>query len=327
MMKTFKVSILVALMVLGSISGVCAVGLTQDNSSHVKTIYVAKNGTDRNDGLTPNKPKRNLISALDSANSGDIIRVKAGVYTENLYINKNITLIGENQENTVIDGNHQSNCVTVSKSTVHIVGFTIKNGIEPLNSRSHGGGIRNVEGGILTVENSTITDNSAKYGGGIYNFGTMTLKGVTVKNNHATPYDGGGICHENYFDLTIENSTISNNYAKYGGGICSEGSTTLRGVMVKNNHANGDGGGIDIEAPTATIEDSFIRGNTAEGNGGGIRAGGFLYVYGTTINNNRAVYGGGITNTAGHTYVDDITMNLLTGNTPNNLGGQPIIPA
>ena len=94
-------------MVLGSISGICAAGLTQDNGSgHVKTVYVAKNGTDRNDGLTLDKPKRNLKSALDSANPGDIIRVKAGVYTENLYINKNITLIGENQSNTIIDGNH-----------------------------------------------------------------------------------------------------------------------------------------------------------------------------------------------------------------------------
>lgn len=62
------------------------------------------------------------------------------------------------------------------------------------------------------------------------------------------------------------------------------------------------------------------------GSGGGI-IGGLLYVYGTSITNNRAADGGGIANMGGHIYVDDISMNLLTGNTPNNLGGQPIIPA
>ena len=145
---------------------------------------------------------------------------------------------------------------------MNIVGFTIKNGIQPPNTYSYGGGIRNEEG-VVSVENSTITDNSAEYGGGIYTSGTLNLKGVTVKNNRATPDNGGGIhtSHEMFSPyiplLTIENSTISNNYAENGGGICSQGPTTLHGVIVENNHANGYGGGIDINAPTATIEDSF----------------------------------------------------------------------
>jgi predicted outer membrane repeat protein len=314
-------------MVFGSFSSICATELAQESGlGHVKTIYVAKNGTDRNDGLSVDKPKRNIKSAFDSANPGDIIRVKSGVYTENLYLDKNVTLIGENQANTVIDGDHRSNCVVVSKATVNIIGFTLKNGIESLNSNSHGGGIRNV-GGVVTVENSTISDNTAKYGGGIDNCGTMALKGVVVKNNRATPYDGGGIWHDNYFTLTIENSTICNNYAENGGGIRSQGPTTLRNVIVENNHANGNGGGINIKASTATIEDSFFRANTAGGSGGGIRTGDLLYVYGTAITNNRAANGGGIANDGDKAYVDDISNNLLSGNMPNNLVGKPIIPA
>ena len=92
-MKSFKCIpiFLVALRVLGSVSRIWALQLIPDNSKNtpnkgVNTIYVTKNGTDRNDGLTPAHPKRNIANALRSANPGDNIHVGPGTYKEKLLI-------------------------------------------------------------------------------------------------------------------------------------------------------------------------------------------------------------------------------------------------
>ena len=112
-MKNFKIPVfLVVLMILGSFPGIYAINTTPQEDMSIgevntgadgaKTIYVTKNGTDRNDGLTPETPKRNIENALDAANPGDTIKVGPGTYQTNLQINKNITLIGEAQNSTII---------------------------------------------------------------------------------------------------------------------------------------------------------------------------------------------------------------------------------
>jgi hypothetical protein len=125
-MKDFKIPIfMVVLMIVGSVPGIYAISMaSNDNNLSVggvnvdpvgaKTIYVAKNGTDRNDGLTPESPKRNIEIALEIANSGDTISVSSGTYQTNMNINKNITLIGDNQDNTIIDGQGTSSCICIS---------------------------------------------------------------------------------------------------------------------------------------------------------------------------------------------------------------------
>ena len=126
-----------------------------------KTIYVANNGTDRNDGLTPEKPKRNIEIALDAANPGDTIRLAPGTYKKNIQINKNLTLTGDNQNNTIIDGQQQNCCIHINAEgvTVTIANLTITGGKNKVyNYRNFGGGLRN--DGILKLENSTIIDNN-----------------------------------------------------------------------------------------------------------------------------------------------------------------------
>lgn len=71
--------------------------------------------------------------------------------------------------------------------------------------------------------------------------------------------------------------------------------------MIIDNIARTTGGGISNECP-------------------------FLYLYGTTITNNKAAKGGGVSSCVG-IYADDFTINHLIGNIPNNLNGAPFIPA
>ena len=99
-----------------------------------------------------------------------------------------------------------------------------------------GGGICNREGGTLTMTGGVITDNSsndrsgAKGGGGLFNEegATATLTNVTITGNTAKLTGGGGIC--NFGTLTLNSCTIQNNAANtHGGGIWQEGTLNVQG--------------------------------------------------------------------------------------------------
>jgi CSLREA domain-containing protein len=102
-----------------------------------------------------------------------------------------------------------------------------------------GGGISSF-GTLMTLANSTISDNSAANGGGIFNdVGTMTITNSTMTGNNAT-YGGGTL---NYGKLTITNSTITGNSATFGGGISSGGVLGSTGTLVNTIVANNPSGG------------------------------------------------------------------------------------
>ena len=66
--------------------------------------------------------------AINAASDGDTILVSAGTYRESLYINKTLTLTGENKENTILDGKDEYSVVMVNSTVVVISGFTVTNG-------------------------------------------------------------------------------------------------------------------------------------------------------------------------------------------------------
>jgi parallel beta-helix repeat protein len=72
----------------------------------------------------------NTISkAVDNADDGDIIYVWEGVYVENFEIDKEITLIGNNSEDTIIESPSSSeDVIHIEGDKITISGFTIRNG-------------------------------------------------------------------------------------------------------------------------------------------------------------------------------------------------------
>lgn len=68
-----------------------------------------------------------IQDAINNASNGDTIFVYNGTYFENIFINKSITLIGENKTETIIDGNRLDNVVNIAVEDVSISGFTITN--------------------------------------------------------------------------------------------------------------------------------------------------------------------------------------------------------
>jgi hypothetical protein len=153
-------------------------------------------------------------------------------------------------------------------SNVALGGLTISNGY---------GGIWN-DGGTLTLNNLTVSGNSAGgQGGGIVNSngGTLTLNNSTISNNHVfggLSYGGGGISNQGA-TLTINNSTISGNDTQdvdstYGGGIVNLGTLTLNNSTVSRNSASSFfdpacGGGIAHLGGTLAVRNTIIAGNMA----------------------------------------------------------------
>jgi nitrous oxidase accessory protein len=66
--------------------------------------------------------------AVGNASEGDTIYVKSGIYQEHIAVDKSISLVGEDWETTIIDGNNSGQVVNITKcDTVNITGFTIRN--------------------------------------------------------------------------------------------------------------------------------------------------------------------------------------------------------
>jgi fibronectin-binding autotransporter adhesin len=116
----------------------------------------------------------------------------------------------------------------------------------------------------VTLSNLTITNGLTGDGGGILNFGTLTINNCTLTGNIAGG-NGGGIRSDG--TLTVTNSTISNNTASgsagSGGGIrVNQGSATFANVTISGNSAAGNGGGIATGGGTVTLTNTIVAGNT-----------------------------------------------------------------
>jgi len=214
-----------------------------------------------------------------------------------------LTISGAGAGVTIIDGNLKDRVFSVEGSrSVAISGVTIRNGAVS----GSGGGIYNF--GNLTLSDSEVVDNSAAFGAGIENQGTLTVTRVVLSGNIASS-TGGGIY--NFGMLSVSQSLLSDNKATTdGAGIANYGvdSSTLDLVTLSGNKASSYGGGI-YNGATLTITRSALSSNSAVYHGGGIysTAGATLNISTSTIRDNTGTVGGGIAN-SGALFVTNSTV-------------------
>jgi hypothetical protein len=113
---------------------------------------------------------------------------------------------------------------------------------------------------------------------------TVTLQGFTVENGIASPGDGaggsgGGIRDQGQANLTLTNMVVTNNRASAdGGGVAMENAVstpwmlTINHSTISNNHAGDAGGGIDTDGFGSIVvkQGTQITGNTSVNQGAGI---------------------------------------------------------
>ncbi len=167
-----------------------------------------------------------IQQAVDAANDGEVIRVSAGVYFENLDIEG---------RSLTIEGNYNSSCTATGGGTTRIEGsahndstFAFENSTVTLRNLeitwgggSFGGGIQALVGSQITLDNADVFNNNAAYGGGIYVSTDSTVttdNGSVIRNNNASLY-GGGVRVWGQFYGNGNYSDIYENCAPHGGGF------------------------------------------------------------------------------------------------------------
>ena len=70
-----------------------------------------------------------IQEAINNANNGDTIFVRAGTYYENLVLDKSVILSGENRETTIIDAGGIGTVVSLTTNYITVSGFTFTNSV------------------------------------------------------------------------------------------------------------------------------------------------------------------------------------------------------
>ena len=152
------------------------------------------------------------------------------------------------------------------------------------NTAGVGGGIYNSNTGRLKVTHATISGNTAQDGAGIENIGTLTVSHTTFFGNPSgVDSTGGGI--DNFGTLTVSRSTISHNGATKGGGIYNNGTLALSHTTISNVGGGRFGGGI-YNNGTATVSHAKISSDQATDSGGGVYNARTLMICNTTVSGN-----------------------------------------
>jgi len=100
-----------------------------------------------------------IKGAINNANGGDTIYVRAGTYYENLIVDKSLTLEGENRDTTIIDGGGNGDVIRVAADYITITGFTITNSG---NKKMSSGGVKlwasyaNISGNIISYNQAGV---------------------------------------------------------------------------------------------------------------------------------------------------------------------------
>jgi putative cofactor-binding repeat protein len=205
--------------------------------------YVAATGSDNGECSTPSFPCKTVQYAIDTAASGDEVRIASGVYnqvslragvSQVAFISKTIRLSGgytltnwtipdSTGNPTRLDAQGQGRVIYIRGSISPTVsGLTTINGnplgLGSLSERDRGGGIY-IYGAEATISDCLILTNTASlFGGGIYLENSISvLDGNIIRNNQAGQYGGGVSAY--FSEITLvenlieENTTLTNSGA------------------------------------------------------------------------------------------------------------------
>jgi len=249
-----------------------------------------------------------------------------------------------------IDAGTNSHTITGSTITTNQTGYEYYTDSDIYNY-NQGGGIYLAGGNTLTITDTTVSNNRAGRGGGIYASGSsgkniaLTLKETIIEENKAISYrtssygDSGGIYFYGYGTLTLEDGTkiINNSATVSTGGLYIGGystttahaymmATTPGAIEISGNKITAGsygtyGGGVTHNGGSWHAENVRISNNEAVTQGGGIystSSTSYSYFRNMMISDNRAGDGAALAISSGRYYMKDSS---ITDNTATNRGG------
>jgi parallel beta-helix repeat protein len=192
-----------------------------------------------------------IQEAINAANLGDTIYVRAGTYYECIVVNKAVSLVGENPATTIIDGSRIGTVVSITQNNINITGFTVRNsgGEEPLFAgiQLYTASYCNISGNEITnnyygidlifysnyniVSRNNITANNKA---GIM-FGVQSSNNAVVKNNIMTNNEEGIlICGSSNYNIISGNNITANKMIGVGVVTDSSHNVIYHNNIIKN---------------------------------------------------------------------------------------------
>ena len=237
-----KKIVYVLLIVLCSLSMLSLMRSKISASGQSRILYVNADGS--TEFLT-------IQEAVSNASSGDIIFVYKGTYNESVEVDRSVSLVGEDRDSTVIDGQNPQFVINVTADDVSITGFTIKKSFANASSvgirvSSNGNMISHskVEGtyeGIILngATDNFVSDNviSGNFADGISLY--FSNKNVFSRNAILNNYEGVSLYKSD--NNTFSDNMISGN--REGVSLLSSGNNVFSGNTFVNNQ---DGGTISF---------------------------------------------------------------------------------
>jgi len=217
-----------------------------------------------------------IQEAINHADNGDTIVVKAGTYYEHIAVNNSVSLIGENKETTIIDGNATGTVVSITANRVIVSGFTIQNcGNYPgriLQANSNGNNIthnvilNNGDGKGISLGSSVgniVSDNEV----------SNTFYGIILSGSSYNIISNNHVSHTTYgiyiYDFSDNNLIFANNISNCSNmgmflGPASASSQVISGNVVSNNTILSSDTGIMLggRSSNSTLIDNVIKRNS-----------------------------------------------------------------
>ena len=173
-----------------------------------------------------------ITAALTAAQDGDVIKVQAGVYEENIVIDKSVEIAGDNSVDTVLIGEGGVNrgarpVVALAADGATLCGLTVESQnysqnaiyamgvyVQADNCKISDCIIRNCYLGVfssaqayLTVEDCSV-EGCLKDGMRFYGGASYTIQGNIIKDNAVS-----GIALQGYYDKVVNNTFVGNERA------------------------------------------------------------------------------------------------------------------
>ncbi|HEX4108376.1 MAG TPA: choice-of-anchor Q domain-containing protein [Solirubrobacteraceae bacterium] len=168
-------------------------------------------------------------------------------------------------------------CGTTLTGQVTISGLGLSGGNSTASNGGGPGGAVENYGAALTLSQDEILNSEACAGGGVANIegGTLNVDQTLIDNDttDCSPYEGGAIFNDG--TLNVVNSTISDNSSSEAGGIYvlkgQEQDTIANSTIAFNDSvptggggAIGGGGGLDLQGGTNTVQDTILAYNESQ---------------------------------------------------------------
>jgi parallel beta-helix repeat protein len=191
-------------------------------------------------------PSESIQAAINNATPESTIFVRAGTYQESLVINKSISLIGEDRDQTIVEGQNSQFIIYITADNVNIEGFTVDSTLNPIYGISLSGSKGN-------VVSRNIVEHSQQ---GIV---LTSSSNNTISANIVTANTQQGIVLTSSSNNAVSANIVT---ANTQGGIAVYASNHN---LLSGNTISGNVGGLSMYLSGANV----FSGNTLAGNDGG----------------------------------------------------------